>query len=332
MIKTLRITTVLVGLLATGFLASPIVYGVENDHEIEKFLDTPGAVEKFKKSKGKKRADSQVQDSPLVKQAKAFAMYLNPPPDRKSKKPSSKSSRITGIPRPATVSAKFELIGTSFYPTHPELSLALIDQPGKGFRWIRQSAEVGHLVIEQIKDGSIVVRDGEKIFELVAKRPEKRSLLKKPATDQTGAGSASTSSTRNKAGTAEDILPPVPEDTAAFMEKLIVELEQMQLKAEEIEQELDDANGNDMDVLGKMISELKTMKISPEEARQLDDLGRQLQDSQQEYNDGNEPNQADEPEEVNEPGQSDTDQNRPERQQSKKSQPPKRTRPVRRTR
>ncbi|MHC4076474.1 MAG: hypothetical protein ACYSRZ_08705, partial [Planctomycetota bacterium] len=162
-------------------------------------------------------------------------------------------------------------------PTHPELSLALIDQPGKGFRWIRQSAEVGHLVIEQIKDGSIVVRDGEKIFELVAKRPEKRSLLKKPATDQTGAGSASTSSTRNKAGTAEDILPPVPEDTAAFMEKLIVELEQMQLKAEEIEQELDDANGNDMDVLGKMISELKTMKISPEEARQLDDLGRQLQ-------------------------------------------------------
>ncbi|MHC4125817.1 MAG: hypothetical protein ACYSRR_05100, partial [Planctomycetota bacterium] len=145
MIKTLRITTVLVGLLAADFLASPIVYGVESDHKIEKFLDAPGAVENFKKSESKKRTNSQAQDSPLVRQAKAFAMYLNPPPDQRSEKPSSKSPRITSIPRPATVSTKFQLIGTSFYPTHPELSLALIDQPGKGFRWIRQSAEIGHL-------------------------------------------------------------------------------------------------------------------------------------------------------------------------------------------
>jgi hypothetical protein len=307
MIKTLRITTVLVGLLAAGFLASPIVYGFESDPEIEKFLDAPGAVENFKKSESKKRTDSQVQDSPLVRQAKAFARYLNPPPDQRFKKPSSKSSRITGIPRPVTVSAKFELIGTSFYPTHPELSLALINQPGKGFRWIRQSAEIGHLVIEQIKDGSIVVRDGEKTFELTAERPKRRSLLKKPATDQTGAGTASTGSSRNKAGTAEDILPPAPGDTAAFMEELIVRFEQMLFKAEETEQELDDANRNDMDVLGKMISELKTMRIDSEEALQLDDLGRQLQDFQQEYNDGNEPNQAKKSKEVNELGQSDTD-------------------------
>ncbi|MHC4125959.1 MAG: hypothetical protein ACYSRR_05845, partial [Planctomycetota bacterium] len=206
------------------------------------------------------------------------------------------------------------------------------------FRWIRQSAEIGHLVIEQIKDGSIVVRDGEKTFELIAERPKKRSLLKKPATDQTGAKPASTGSTRNKAATAEYPLPSATEGTANFMEEVLARLEQMQLKAEETEQELDDANGNNLDVLGRMISELKTLRIDPEEARQLDDLGRQLQDSQQEYNDGNEPdqadkpNQAEEPEEVNEPDQSDTDQDRPEQEQPKKSQPPKRTKPVRRSR
>jgi hypothetical protein len=57
------------------------------------------------------------------------------------------------------------------------LSLALIDEPGKGLHWVRQSSKVGHLLIEQIKDGLIVVKDGKGTFELEAEQKPEISLL-----------------------------------------------------------------------------------------------------------------------------------------------------------
>jgi len=174
--------------LAVVFLAFPAVFGIRSDEQAEQFLNSASAIEEFSKAKGKKstKNESQSQISPLVKQAQAFASYLNPPKPEKAP-----ATHRTGtpkiIPRPTgPVSPKFKLLGTSYYALHPDLSLALIDEPGKGLRWVRQSSEVSHLIIEQVKNGSVVVRDGKRTFELAAERPKKRSLLKGPSPGATG--------------------------------------------------------------------------------------------------------------------------------------------------
>src|SRR4030042_6455435 len=176
MIKTLRITSIIAVLLAIVFFVVPAVFGFRGDKQIEQFLNSAGAIEGFSQAKGEKGGDSQREVSPLVRQRELFALYLNPPP---KPTPAPSMPEIRSEPRPmGLVTAKFQLIGTSRHLLQPELSLALIDEPGKGLYWVRQSSKIGHLVIEQVRDGVVVVRDGQNTFELVAERPEKRSLIK----------------------------------------------------------------------------------------------------------------------------------------------------------
>ena len=178
MTKTLRITSILIAFLAVALIV-PAFFGSSIDLEKDQFLNAPSVVDNFRKNKAGRTASKADKISPLVKQAQAFALYLNPPPPpkpRTTERTTKKRARTT--PKPKTVAAKFDIIGTSYYPTKPELSLALIDEPGKGLRWVRQSAKIGHLVIEQVKDGVVVIRDGERTYEIVSKRPIKQSLVK----------------------------------------------------------------------------------------------------------------------------------------------------------
>jgi len=313
MIKTLRITSIIAVVLAVVFLAFPAVFGIRSDEQAEQFLNSASAIEEFSKAKGKKstKNESQSQISPLVKQAQVFASYLNPPKPEKAP-----ATRRTGapkiIPRPTgPVSPKFKLLGTSYYALHPDLSLALIDEPGKGLRWVRQSSEVGHLIIKQVKNGSVVVRDDKRTFELVAERPEKRSLLKSPSPGATGpksilstlgkAGARITSSrppqprakenaasASDKAGARTKSRPPQPqmspEEQAALAEKIFAELEAMQA---EIESEQADSEPNAKEttaVREDLISSLEAMRISAEEAKRLNHLGKKLKDIRQDPN------------------------------------------------
>ena len=59
------------------------------------------------------------------------------------------------------------------------MSLVLIDEPGKGPHWTKQASEVGHIRIEQIKEGFVVVGSNKQNFELrIQSRPETNKLLK----------------------------------------------------------------------------------------------------------------------------------------------------------
>ena len=263
MIKTLRITSIIAVVLAVVFFVLPAVFGVRGDEQIEQFLDSAGVMEKFNEAKGDKVEDSRHEISPLVKQAEAFSLYLNPP--AKPPKRATSPRKPTVIPRPQTVSAKFKLIGTSYYASHPELSLALIDEPGKGLRWIRQFSKVGHLIIEQVKDGLVDVRDGERTFELVAERPKKRSLLKE--------NSSSGRITSSK-------LPEIGAEAQVSTEektRLLKEAEAMTRKAL-AERRTDSGPGAEEIAAARerLISDLETMRISAEEAKRLGRLGRRL--------------------------------------------------------
>ncbi len=178
MIKTLRITSIIVAIAATGLLVLPAVYGVRSNPKIEEFLKSPGAVDKFTSAKGQQASKAQSQDSPLVKEAVALTQIINPPPPPKPAQAAQPSGPSQPAP-PAPVAAKFDLIATSYFASHPEQSFVLIDEPGKGQHWVKQGSTVGHLTIETVKDGSIVLRDGQRTSEMAVKVQESwRKLLK----------------------------------------------------------------------------------------------------------------------------------------------------------
>ncbi len=281
MVKTLRITTITAALLAAGILIFPAVFGARGDKAIEEFLKSPGAIEKFQRARGDE-AEGEGQISPLVKQARAFALYLNPPAPKRLTRTATRPSK----PRPKVTSAKFKLLGTSFYALHPDLSLALIDEVGKGIRWVRRSGRVGHLVIDQIKDGLVVVKDGRRTFEVaVVERPKKVNLIKSPTLDKTDAKAALQPGWQGvTAGqmSAEESAESRAEKTAA-LEELVRELKAARVAAAS-EQAGTQQEKKDGDALAKFI---ESIRIDAEEARKLDSLGRKLQ------NGGAEPNIVD---------------------------------------
>lgn len=200
MIKTLRITSIVAAVLAVIFLVFfvfPVVFGGSSDEHLEESLDSPGVIERFNKTVGNKAKTGQNEISPLVQQAGAFALYLNPPP---AKTPRAATGRTTDTTRGPAVTPKFKLLGTSYYKGQPELSLALIDEPGKGLHWVRQSSKVGHLLIEQVKDGIVVFKDGKRTFELEAEQKPEISLLEGAPGASGRAGASSKTDASSKTG------------------------------------------------------------------------------------------------------------------------------------
>ena len=194
MIKTLRITSIIAAIAATVLLVLPAVYGVRSNPKIEEFIKSPGAVDKFTAAKGQNSAQKNAETSPLIKEAADYHLILNPPPPPPPKVAPDAAPQGPAVPAPPVpVAVKFDLIATSYYASHPERSFVLIDEPGKGLHWVKQGSAVGHLTIETVKDGAIIVRDGQRTSEMLVKVQESwRNLLKNPP-PSTKPGAVSTS-------------------------------------------------------------------------------------------------------------------------------------------
>jgi len=297
MTKTLRITGIVAGCLGVVLVIIPSVLGVRSDKAIEEFLSSSGAVEKFNAAKNDRAKDDEGRGSPLVKQAEAFALYLNPPPKPPEEKSAEKSApEGPVVHRPVTVSSKFTLIGTSFYALHPEMSLALIDEPAKGLHWVRQGSKVGYQVIEEIKDRSVVVRDDKRTFELVAERPFKKSLVKGAASGATGPNSIPLAGritqgqiTTEGNNVAADVGPPEPsmsEQESTVFDELINKLNAIQTRLESGQITEEAANAENAALMEKFTADVNSAKVSSEEAKKLDSLGKELKSEQKK-----EPNQ-----------------------------------------
>jgi len=207
MTKALRITSIIVAAAAVLLVALPVVFSSGMDEQTASLLDSQGVLEGL--NKVAVAADTGAA-SPLVQQAEKFAAYLNPPPPKRDKPAPVRDNR-TAVRPASPVTAKFELLGTSYYPQRPELSLALIDEPGAGLRWIRQSSKIGHLIVEQVKDGKVVIRDGTSTYELEPKRTPKRSLVKGESPYTAEAPSSGLLQTESPEMQAD--FPPLPRET-----------------------------------------------------------------------------------------------------------------------
>jgi len=161
-----------------------------DDPHFKEIWSALGAIQAFQeRSRGDTIAGREVV-SPLLSQAQAFALYLNPPALAVAERPkeppsdSGTSSQMDEVPRtrPAAPSAKFTLRATSVYPSQPGRSMALISEVGSlegSERWVKEGSQVGHFVIHEIRQGAIVYRDGDQLRAMtvdVAAAP--RSLVR----------------------------------------------------------------------------------------------------------------------------------------------------------
>jgi len=215
MIKTLHITSIIVAILAASLLIFAAVFGVRTDPKIEEFLKAPGAVDKFTAAKGQRPAKEEGQGSPLVRQAAVLAQFLNPPPPPQPQPTPGTAQQPAAQPAPlAPVSTKFNLIATSYHSSNPDMSLALIDEPGKGLHWVKQGNSIAHLTIEKIGDGSITIKDGTRTSEMSVKVQESwRGLLKNPPPETRPVELSPGPPTGSNPGVKTDIRPPGAQPT-----------------------------------------------------------------------------------------------------------------------
>jgi len=165
----------------------------------------------------------------------------------------------------------------------------LIDEPGKGRHWVRQSTVVSHLTIEQIKDGLVVVKGAKGTFELAPEpRPLQRSLVagSSPVSMVTGgqAGPKFTSAlgpseaeSVTDAGdgiTSSELEQMSPEEQAAFAERIFAELAAMGTGKGPIEPYQTGSEPNAG--VEKPVSDFEDMRISGKEAKKLGHLGQEL--------------------------------------------------------
>jgi len=185
MLKTLRITGIVSVAAAAAGVLFVLVFGLRSDAKIEGLLALPSIVEQLKKTD---RGGTQEKDmvSPLVSQAKAFALRINPPPPpppppAPKPKDGGEVQTATDVVQPnRAFSGKFDLLATAQYAKYPERSLALLELVAEGQKWYRQGESVGRFKIQEVKEGSIVLfQNGKFDSEMfVPLPPPSQSLLK----------------------------------------------------------------------------------------------------------------------------------------------------------
>jgi len=310
MIKTLLITSIVTAILAVfvcGFLVFNLVFNDQNDEQVREFLNSPSVIEKFNDSAADKTNRNENRSSPLVQQAEAFAFYLDPPKDKISSNTTQKNRNFTGIKTPsAPVLPKFIVLGTSYCQSNPHISQVLIDEPGKGRHWVRQSGKVGHLLIEQVKDGLVIVKGGEETFELMIEKTLKDTSLPKgglPASSKKGVKNRPKFNlpNLNKKDLRDFIKPDkelIEDDELIEDKEELIESEdrsaEEEAKLEELVNKLRDIDSNDPNAdtvddektakMEKLISRFRSSRVSVEEAKKLGNLGEKLKDVQENPN------------------------------------------------
>lgn len=293
MIKTLRITSFITAVCAMAFFAFIVIFGDRRDETVQAFLNSPGVREKFESDEKNHVSAGEDHVSPLVKQAEAFALFLNPPKPELPKNifTDRKSSRsFLGSSTP-----KFTVLATSYCEFNPEISLALIDEPGKGRHWVRQSEKVGYLIIEQVKDGLVIVKNDQETFEMPIKQTSVKGTPKGSSATSGGLikknpSKASINSLDKNVRSLKSRMPKLPQskyddpEKEARMEDLVNRLQNLQQTLETDGNSVDDEDREKAEIMNELVSKFKSSRITDEEAEKLDDLGEDLKDVQDEPN------------------------------------------------
>ncbi len=177
MVRVLHKISILAIFSATGVFVLCAVQQLQGANEIEQNSDLT-IIEKFNVSGGPGEKQSQKTNNPLVEQAQAYALYLNPPKPKPQKTrmamvaPAPERRPLQAVSKKITaaestkIKPKFTVVGISYYRSNPDKSMALVSEPGKGVHWVKKDSHLGHFIVERIERGMIVYRDGDLLREM----------------------------------------------------------------------------------------------------------------------------------------------------------------------
>jgi len=307
MVNTLRITSV-VAILIAGVVLVLVLgpqslvpkllakFAMGSDEEVARILDAPSVKDRFIENQGNLN-QSREATPPLVKQAEIFAGIIDPPERGGAKpKPPGQGGSTPGkrVTPPVPSSAKFNLVGTAYAASDPDGSFAYIRLADDTCQWVRRGEEVGHLVVKEIRDRSIIYsEDGHSDAEMsVESVPETSSLLETPGT---AAVPTEADEVPAQPGAGRITGPPTPRSPRSWkppsrstarpnaninpeerdkMEELVNRIRESKAAGSATSPEERAA------MMKKLMSEFKSSRISDEEAEDVEDRGRELNASQ----------------------------------------------------
>ncbi|MCK4998680.1 MAG: hypothetical protein KAS23_04065 [Anaerohalosphaera sp.] len=185
LLKIASVLTVIAAIATVGIFG----YYVYQGSTIPDVLTESGPSESIGKLPSPEGAEKM---SPLVAQAMAFSLKIDPPViiDPGATKGGSTLTNARGSGNPIdkphipNIPSRLKLIATCRYKNSPEKSLALIDMAAKGQEWFRQGENIEHLTLTEVKDGSVVLCQGDQFdSELFVPVEKMTSLLKSDQID-----------------------------------------------------------------------------------------------------------------------------------------------------
>ena len=193
MIQSLNMLSVLAIVAAGCILALCADQWSRSGPEVQQLPGQSGALQTFMQNQGKTSEDDK-KLSPLVAQAQAFALYLNPAAAPVKQMVGQKAPEPAPVVRPAAPSPKFKVLGTSYFADDPKRSMALIQEPGAtdNGQWVKEGAQVGHFTIHEIRPGSVVYMAGEKLCEMDIEEQEATYTATVAGSDQPASPSPQT--------------------------------------------------------------------------------------------------------------------------------------------
>jgi len=187
---------------------------------------------------------------------------------------------------------KFNLVGTSYSASDPESSFAYIRLQDDTHQWVRKGDEVGHLVVKEIKHGSILYWDGRQDTEMaVDPTPETASLLEASSASTVRVQPIAPKGPAPKAAGGRITGPPVPRPWSAgrraaqpdsrmapaerkAMEELVTRLKASNKPNSGVSAEERAA------MMKRLMSDLRASRGEAEDTKKVEDLGRELNEAQ----------------------------------------------------
>jgi hypothetical protein len=169
MIRLLHLVSVLAVIAAGGILTLCVTQWRRSDCE----PCPPACSTQPLQPRGAVHAGTEERLSPLMAAAQGFASYLAPPPPPVQDRPTIQGTSKPAVPvvRPSAALPQFKVRGT-ICAGPLEQSIALICEPGasEAGRWMKEGTHIGHFTIHEIRPGSIVYLDGDKLCEMAIER------------------------------------------------------------------------------------------------------------------------------------------------------------------
>jgi len=159
----------------------------QSDPESVRLQSQLSVVEVFRQQEFQRAEACEQAISPLMAQAQVLADILNPPVVAVAREAESASvpgplarTPSTSLRAGSSASPRFRVVAVSCYPQRPERSMALIEPTiGGEAKWAKEGTPVGHFVVHEIRQGLVVLRNGEQRCELTVERNHvERSLVR----------------------------------------------------------------------------------------------------------------------------------------------------------